>query len=115
MAAQLALYDSPPPRPAARPRREPQALAPLCAACRAREARYGFQRDGDDPQVERPRTLCFECFRLEMGRRHEAARAVQPRLPLAPRPADPPLEERLDALTRRRRRAQIAARKALGL
>ena len=77
----------------------------LCAACQAREARYGFRADGDDPQVDRPRTLCFECFRVEIARRQEAAQAVQVRLPL---------EETLDALSRRRRRAQIAARHALG-
>jgi hypothetical protein len=86
----------------------------LCAACRAREARYGFRdaRD-DDPMVERPRTLCFDCFRMEMDRRRAVAaqiargwNATQPDLPLA---------GRLDALTRRRRRAQIAARRALDL
>ena len=78
----------------------------LCQSCHGREARYGFRSGHDDPQVERPRTLCFECFRLEMGRRHEAAHAVQPELPLA---------ERLDAIHTRRRRAQMAARRALGL
>jgi hypothetical protein len=78
----------------------------LCAACHAREARYGFRTEQDDPQLDRPRTLCFECFRLEMGRRQEAARAVQVALPL---------EERLKAIDLRRRRAQIAARRALGL
>ena len=78
----------------------------LCAACHAREARYGFRTEQDDPQVERPRTLCFECFRLEMGRRQEASRTIQVQLPL---------EQRLAAIDRRRRRAQIAARKALGL
>ncbi|MBI2187713.1 MAG: hypothetical protein HYU37_11455 [Acidobacteria bacterium] len=104
MAGQLALYE---PQPApVRSARRPEPQAPLCAACRAREARYGFQPDRDDPQVERPRTLCFDCFRLEMTRRQEAARTVQARLPL---------EQTLDALNRRRRRAQIAARKALGL
>jgi hypothetical protein len=78
----------------------------LCAACQGREARYGFRNEADDPQVERPRTLCFECFRVELARRQEAAQTVQVRLPL---------EETLDALTRRRRRAQIAARHALDL
>ena len=78
----------------------------LCAACRAREARYGFRRQTDDPVVERPRTLCFECFRTEMSRRQEAGRSVQVRLPL---------EQRLNELNRRRRHAQIAARRALGL
>jgi hypothetical protein len=78
----------------------------LCAACQAREARYGFRGEGDDPQADRPRTLCFECFRVEIGRRQEAAQAVQGRLPL---------ELTLDALSRRRRRAQIAARRALAV
>lgn len=105
MGAQLALYEPQPTRSTA-PRPRPDPKAPLCAACKAREARYGFQPDRNDPQVERPRTLCFECFRLELGRRQEVERAVQARLPL---------DQRLDALNRRRRRAQIAARKALGL
>lgn len=85
---------------------------PVCAACRAREARYGFREDHDDPQLERPRTLCFECFRAEIDRRQAIAarlargwNAQQVRLPL---------EETLRDLTRRRRRAQIAARHALG-
>ena len=86
--------------------------APLCAGCRAKEARYGF-RDERDPIAARPRTLCFECFRVEISRRHAAAaqlargwNAQQVRLPL---------DETLQALSLRRRRAQIAARHALGL
>ena len=82
---------------------------PLCAGCRAREARYGFRQD-DDP-LERPRTLCFDCFRMEIARRQAAAaqlargwNAEQEALPL---------EDTLNALHRRRRRAQIAARHAL--
>jgi hypothetical protein len=86
----------------------------MCAACRAREARYGFRDARDeDPTVERPRTLCFDCFRMEMDRRRSIAaqlargwNATQTALPLA---------GRLDALTTRRRRAQIAARRALNL
>ena len=85
--------------------------APVCAGCRAREARYGF-RDEADPQADRPRTLCFDCFRMEIGRRQAVAArlargwtAEQERLPL---------EETLKWLTQRRRRAQIAARHALG-
>src|SRR5262245_16710931 len=103
---QLALYEQPQPvpRPLARQKRAPGPI--LCAACRAREARYGFRRQSDDPVVARPRTLCFECFRTEMSRRQEAARTVQVRLPL---------EQTLAELHRRRRHAQIAARKALGL
>ena len=82
----------------------------LCAGCRAREARYGF-RDEGDPQVDRPRTLCFDCFRAEIGRRQAVAarlargwNAMQVTLPL---------EKTLESLNRRRRRAQIAARHAL--
>src|SRR5688572_6320199 len=85
---------------------------PLCAGCRAREARYGFRDEHDgDPTVERPRTLCFDCFRAEIGRRQAVAarlargwNATQVTLPL---------EQTLESLRRRRRRAQIAARHAL--
>jgi len=86
----------------------------LCAACRAREARYGFRDEhDDDPAVERPRTLCFDCFRMEMDRRRIVAaqlargwNATQTELPLA---------TKLETLARRRGRAQIAARRALDL
>ena len=84
----------------------------LCAGCREKEARYGF-RDDADPVAARPRTLCFECFRVEIGRRQAVAaqlargwNAEQVRLPL---------DEQLEHLSLRRRRAQIAARHALGL
>ena len=85
---------------------------PLCAGCRDKEARYGF-RDEQDPAADRPRTLCFECFRVEVGRRQAVAarmargwNATQASLPLA---------DTLQRLDLRRRRAQIAARHALGL
>src|SRR6185503_9486616 len=86
----------------------------LCAACRAREARYGFRDEhDDDPAVERPRTLCFDCFRMEMDRRRVVAaqlargwNATQTELPLA---------TKLETLARRRGRAQIASRRALGV
>ena|SRR5215471_18687500 len=86
----------------------------LCAACRAREARYGFRpAHEEDPTLERPRTLCFECFRMEMDRRRVVAaqlargwNATQAKLPLP---------DRLETLARRRGRAQIAARHALNL
>jgi len=86
----------------------------LCAACRAREARYGFRDEhDDDPAVERPRTLCFDCFRMEMDRRRIVAaqlargwNATQKELPLA---------DKLETFARRRGRAQIAARRALDL
>lgn len=103
MAAQLALDDRWTTRPLPQVRRAPQKPV-LCAGCRAREARYGFRPDENDPLVERPRTLCFECFRAEIARRREAVQATQVRLPLA---------HTLESLSRRRRHAQIAARHAL--
>jgi hypothetical protein len=82
----------------------------LCAGCRAREARYGF-RDEAHPLADRPQTLCFDCFRMEIARRQAVAaqlargwNASQVRLPL---------EDTLKELSLRRRRAQIAARHAL--
>ena len=107
---QLALYDK---RVGVRRATQRVGTAnPLCAGCRAREARYGFRDQDDDPQLERPRTLCFECFRVEIDRRQAIAarlargwNAEQVRLPL---------EQTLNELTRRRRRAQIAARHAMG-
>ncbi len=110
---QLALYDTA--RRGARPLdvpRRPVLQPRLCAGCRAGEARYGFRIDGEEnPLAERPRTLCFECFRVEIGRRQLVAarlatgwNAQQVQLPL---------EERLRTLSLRRRRAQIAARKVL--
>jgi hypothetical protein len=91
-------------------RRHPD--APMCAWCREREARYGFRPEGAQGHDDRPSTLCFECFRMEMGRRQAAAdrmargwNAEQVQLPL---------EETLRTLDRRRRRAQIAARRAIG-
>jgi hypothetical protein len=113
-AGQIELYEAPqdarrslPPRPTGR----------LCAGCRAKEARYGFQQeDGIDASgglgAGRPNTLCFECFRMELDRRQRVAaqlargwNAEQVRLPLA---------ETLKELDVRRRRAQIAARHAIG-
>ena len=86
---------------------------PLCAGCRGKEARYGFRDEDGDPAAERPRTLCFSCFRVELGRRQ--AVAAQLARGWDARQVNLPLEEKLEALTRRRRRAQIAARHALGL
>jgi len=107
---QLALYGA---RNAGRAGEAGRAGRTLCAACREREARYGFKDEhDDDPAVERPRTLCFDCFRMEMDRRRIVAQqlargwnATQTELPLA---------ARLETLARRRGRAQIAARRALG-
>jgi hypothetical protein len=85
----------------------------VCAACRVKEARYGFRPEGaDDPTLDRPRTLCFECFRVEMTRRRE----VRERMARGwnARQVGLPLEDTLRKLDQRRRRAQIAARHALG-
>ncbi|HZJ32530.1 MAG TPA: hypothetical protein VFD21_13215 [Vicinamibacterales bacterium] len=91
----------------------PASRPALCAGCREREARYGFRDDEDDPTTERPRTLCFSCFRVELTRRQ----AVRDRLARGwnGQQVSLPLEETLKTLTQRRRRAQIAARHALGL
>ena len=85
----------------------------LCAGCREKEARYGFRDSEEDPTVERPRTLCFSCFRVELTRRE----AVKARLARGwnAQQVSLPLEETLKQLTHRRRRAQIAARHALGV
>jgi hypothetical protein len=115
MSAQLALYEPAPTltRPApTRGRREFHAPA-FCAACRTREARYGFSEVGDDPSLDRPRTLCFDCFRAEVNRRQ----AIAARLARGwnATQTDLPLQEQLDSLRRRRGRAQIEARRVLGL
>jgi hypothetical protein len=110
---QLALHDG----WIAKLRREgldfPTSRTVLCAGCREKEARYGFRDDEDDPTTERPRTLCFSCFRVELTRRQ----AVKARLARGwnARQASLPLEETLKQLSHRRRRAQIAARRALGI
>ena len=126
MSMQLALYDADR-RVAAQRRQTPARRAGepvLCAACREREARYGFKDTADDPNVDRPKTLCFDCFRMELDRRRAAAEqrargwdATQADLPLSRRSARAKAElaGRLDETGRRRRRAQIAARHALGL
>jgi hypothetical protein len=90
---------------------EERRTAMLCAGCREREARYGFRPNDDDPAVERPRTLCFACFRAELDRRQ----AVAARLARGwdGHQVTLPLEQTLETLSRRRRRAQIAARRAL--
>src|SRR5262245_35059797 len=91
----------------------PRQARPLCAGCRARDAPSGFRNGEDAAPDDRPRTLCFDCFRMELGYRQvvaaERARgwnATQSALPLA---------ERVARADRRRRRAQIAARHALGI
>ena len=84
---------------------------PLCAGCREKEARYGFLRREDDPATERPRTLCFECFRGELVYRQDVTARLARGWNASQVPL--PLEEKLNELTRRRRRAQIAARHAL--
>lgn len=85
----------------------------LCAGCRAKEARYGFRSGEEAAPADRPRTLCFDCFRMELGYRQAVAlrmangwNGTQSALPLA---------EAVAGADRRRRRAQIAARHALEL
>lgn len=92
--------------------RRTSAAAPLCAGCRQKEARYGFRVDESAAGDDRPRTLCFTCFRIELDYRQ----AVAARLARGwnARQVELPLEVTLRELTRRRRRAQIAARHALG-
>jgi hypothetical protein len=85
---------------------------PLCAGCRAREARYGFRPEGiEAPAFDRPRSLCFDCFRVELTRRQ----LVRERMARGwnAQQVGLPLEDTLRVLDKRRRRAQIAARHAL--
>ena len=87
---------------------------PLCAGCRSKEARYGFRdAKAGELRYDRPRTLCFACFRVEIDRRQ--AVAAQLKRGWNAEQAPLPLDETLRDLTRRRRRAQIAARHALEL
>ena len=87
---------------------------PLCAGCRAKEARYGFRAEGTEAgSSDRPRTLCFDCFRIEIDRRRRVAAQLARGWNAAQ--VGLPLEDTLNALSLRRRRAQIAARHALEL
>ena len=110
---QLGFYDTATREALARVPRRPVSQPRVCTGCGAAEARYGFRIDGD-PLAVRPRTLCFGCFGTELERRRRlvAARLARDwnarQVPL-------PLEDRLRTLSLRRRRSQIAARKALGL
>ncbi|MBM3776794.1 MAG: hypothetical protein FJW23_00965 [Acidimicrobiia bacterium] len=85
----------------------PQA-ARVCAGCRLAEARYGFREGG---RHNRPRTLCFACFRMELTRRQRAAERMA--RGWNARQTALPLDRILADTARRRRRAQIAARHAL--
>jgi len=96
-----------------RPERNAAKAPPICAGCQQREARYGFRNEDDDPATDRPRTLCFSCFRMEIARRQAAAAHLARGWNAQQTPL--PLEETIRQLTRRRRRAQIAARHALRL
>jgi hypothetical protein len=88
--------------------------APLCAGCRAKEARYGFRTEGAEAGIaDRPRTLCFDCFRIEIDRRRRVAEQLARGWNAAQ--VGLPLEDTLNELSLRRRRAQIAARHALEL
>ena len=86
----------------------------LCAGCRAKEARYGFRPEGVEASgTERPRTLCFDCFRVEIDRRRRVAQQLAKGWNASQ--VGLPLDDTLNELSLRRRRAQIAARHALGL
>ena len=71
---QLGLYESTAPAEA-RHRRAASAASAVASTAvrrlpREGEARYGFRPDDDDdPTLDRPRALCFECFRVEVTRR----------------------------------------------
>ena len=107
---QIGLYEGEVAR--ARPLRPAMAL---CQGCRGGEARYGFRDEGrlDEPGLDRPRALCFRCFRIELTRRQQvAARLARG---WNGKQVDLPLPDVLDDVNRRRRRAQIAARHALGI
>lgn len=107
-----------PPRPGDAP--GPEDAHVRCAECRAKEARYGFRREttgASSPSFSRPSTLCFECFRAEIARRRGGSSVPQPRPPRPAHtsPGDTELARTLESLSLRRRRAQLAARSALGL
>ena len=110
---QLALYGGSVAKARVRPTsRSTERQAPLCAGCRTREARYGFRDRDEDPSALRPRTVGGVCLRLVVPWREDvAARLARG---WNAQQAQLPLEATLSALTRRRRRAQIAARHALG-
>ncbi|MEQ1757027.1 MAG: hypothetical protein ABL986_01830 [Vicinamibacterales bacterium] len=120
MAQQLALYrgshrtsTAPVARPTEPRQARPRRARTLCAGCRAKEARYGFRSGEEAGPADRPRTLCFDCFRMELSYRE----AIAQRLSRGwnGTQADLPLAEKLAGADRQRRRAQIAARHALGL
>jgi len=100
--------------PHSHPRSQPASQPKLCAWCQAKEARYGFRPEGvEAATTDRPRALCFECFRAELDRRRRVAERMAKGWNASQ--VGLPLEDTLNELTRRRRRAQIAARHALGL
>ena len=112
MTAQPTARTKAPMAPPTEPRQLREVHRRLCAGCRAKEARYGFRPEGeDDPTLDRPRALCFECFRAEVTRRQ----LVRERMARGwnARQEGLPLQETLRTLDKRRRRAQIAARHAL--
>ena len=111
---QLALRGFAMPARALRTRGRAADRKPLCAGCRAKEARYGFRPEGAEaPGEERPRTLCFDCFRVEIDRRRRVAQQLAKGWNASQ--VGLPLEDTLNELSLRRRRAQIAARHALEL
>jgi hypothetical protein len=112
-ARQLELYDPPAPAPLEQRRpglRRLRLVVPVCAGCHAKPARYGFR---DEEGVSLSRTLCFECFHTEIMRRLDIARRLA--RARAARQVELPLDDVRHRADVRRRRAQIAARRALGI
>ena len=99
-------------RAEAEAQRRRDARHPVCIGCREREARYGFRSEGT-VEDDRPRTLCFSCFRIEVSRRQAVAERMA-RGWTGGEQASLPLRVTLDSLAKRRVKAQIAARRAIG-
>ena len=99
---QLALYEPTVPAPTIpMPRaRAPRPVSRVCAGCREKEARYGFR---DARRLENSRTLCFECFRMELDRRHHVAVRLARSWDASQAPL--PLAHVLEDASLRRRRA----------
>ena len=79
----------------------------------SRETRDGVRDQHADPTAMRPRASCFHSFRMEIDRRRDVA--AGPARGWNAEQVRRPLEATLNALARRRHRAQIAARRALGV
>ncbi len=79
----------------------------LCTSCQERQARFRYR---GVVKADRAHTLCFECYRAELNRQRTPRTLVVP--PVAQQVL--PLAECQRLLDLSRRRAQIAARHAIG-